>query len=488
MDRSKRNCNIPRVFREAKGTSPLLPERPAGCCAQKGTVPFYNSVCFFDSVTVFLDRAIALTERRPQNRAVQKHESIPATPLIACGICLVSLPLLAGEYFASPTGSPRGTGQCANPWDLATALSSESRLAAGDTLYLLGGTYRGQFASRVAGTPERPIRIRPASGQHVVIDCRSENDGNPRFVIEGSWCEFIGLEFTCSDRRRVTEIAGSWPADVRRGSVSCIGRGVKLINLLVHDLADGIGCSSTAEGGEVYGCIISNNGWLGPDRGHGHGIYAQNQGAVRRIADNIIFNQFGFGVHCYGSDKAVLEHFEIEGNVVFNNGCQVAPDNRACNMLVGGDCPLRDAKIVGNVVYSDRKGPAPWLGYADDVRNEAVVEDNYLVGGITIKRCEPLVFRRNRLMGEYSWIRLEAWAEPQPHGLVWEGNVYHQTNDIPLQMIAVRGSRTGDFTLEQWSKQFPESQKSVLTQGIPQGVQVIVCPNRYEAGRRTSLC
>ena len=49
----QKNCNILRIFRSGKGDRPLLPERPAGCCAQKGSVPFL-SVRYFDSVAVFL--------------------------------------------------------------------------------------------------------------------------------------------------------------------------------------------------------------------------------------------------------------------------------------------------------------------------------------------------------------------------------------------------------------------------------------------------
>lgn len=403
---------------------------------------------------------------------------------IAGVLCVLGLPLSAREYFASPTGSPRGTGQRANPWDLATALSDGRRLVAGDTLYLMGGTYRGQFTSRVAGSPERPITIRPASGQRPVIDCRSSNGADPRFAVDGSWCVLVGLEFTCSDPRRVTQMSGSWPADVRRGSVSCSGRGVKLINLIIHDLAGGPGFSSTAEGGEIYGCIIYNNGWLGPDRGHGHGIYAQNRETVCRIADNIIFNQFGFGIHCYGSDQAALDHFELEGNILFNNGCLTSSEHRSCNILLGGDCPVRHAKIAHNVSYMDSSAPALWLGFGDGVLNQnAIVEHNYLVGRVRIKRCEPLVFRNNRLFGEEAWIRLESWGELPAPGFVWENNRYQQTNAEPQPAFAVQGERSENLVFDQWRRRFPGDAASEFAQGPPRGVEVIVRPNQYEPGR-----
>ena len=36
----QKNCNILSTFRSGKEDRPLSPERPAGCCAQKGSVPF----------------------------------------------------------------------------------------------------------------------------------------------------------------------------------------------------------------------------------------------------------------------------------------------------------------------------------------------------------------------------------------------------------------------------------------------------------------
>ena len=71
-----------------------------------------------------------------------------------------------------------------------------------------------------------------------------------------------------------------------------------------------------------------------PDRGHGHGIYAQNLGSTpKQIYDNIIFQQFGWGIHAYG-EGGHLDNLDFQGNISFNNGG--LSGGWHSNILVGG--------------------------------------------------------------------------------------------------------------------------------------------------------
>ena len=136
--------------------------------------------------------------------------------------------------------------------------------------------------------------------------------------------------------RRSSE-EGSWPADLRRGyGVVTRAPGIRFINLVVHDNANGVGVWAESVGSDVYGNIIYNNGWQAPDRAHGHGIYTQNEHGVRRLADNIVFNQFSHGIHAYGSEMAHLDNITLEGNIVFNNGALAADSEYVRNLLLGG--------------------------------------------------------------------------------------------------------------------------------------------------------
>src|ERR1043165_5138930 len=76
----------------------------------------------------------------------------------------------AGEFYASPNGSPDASGAIDQPWDLATALAQPSSVRPGDTIWLRGGVYRGAFVANVNGTAAAPIRVRQYAGERATID------------------------------------------------------------------------------------------------------------------------------------------------------------------------------------------------------------------------------------------------------------------------------------------------------------------------------
>src|SRR5690606_4214363 len=91
----------------------------------------------------------------------------------------------AGWYVA-PGGSSGGSGTPASPWTLASVLDGSRPVAAGDTVWVRGGAYRGEFVSRLTGTRSRPIVVRQYPGERATID------GN--LVVYGGWVTFWGLE------------------------------------------------------------------------------------------------------------------------------------------------------------------------------------------------------------------------------------------------------------------------------------------------------
>src|SRR5262249_17532162 len=201
------------------------------------------------------------------------------------------------EFYVAPGSSSGGDGSVGRPWDLATALAHPSLVKPGDTIWLRGGTYRGSFTSTLTGTSGAPIKVRQHPGERATID--GNHDGNEAtLIIMGSFTWYWGFEVTNSDPTR-TSATTAYPP--RRGEgVNVFGPGTKLINLVVHDTSQGIGSATPAENSELYGNLIYYNGYDNPGtRGHGHGIYVQNQTGTKRIVDNMIFEQFGWGIHAY---------------------------------------------------------------------------------------------------------------------------------------------------------------------------------------------
>src|SRR5262249_48096717 len=137
-----------------------------------------------------------------------------------------------------------------------------------------------------------PITVREYPGEHAVIDGAGAPGDN--VVIDGAWIVFRDLELMSSLPGRVTTtVSNSWRPTLLVNKASH----VKFVNLMIHDGGGGFFNFTTAADVEVYGCVIYNNGWQGPDRGHGHGLYIKsNQGPVM-LRENVIFNQFGYGIH-----------------------------------------------------------------------------------------------------------------------------------------------------------------------------------------------
>jgi hypothetical protein len=351
--------------------------------------------------------------------------------LIVAWVAASAMQLMGAHYFVSPSGCPSGDGSWECPWDLRIAVSEASKAAPGDTIYLRGGTYvppdRRYFYSKIAGSPRRPVVIRPYPGERVIID--------GGFDIIGGWVVFRDLEVTNSSTKRTSSQVGSAPTDVNHAyGFNLFAPGVKIVNNIIHDTGGGIGTWMRAPDVEIYGNIIYYIGWSGPDRGHGHGIYGQNSTGVVRLIDNIIFDQFGMGIHVYGSEDADLNNFYIEGNMLFNNGSLSGEYSR--NFYLGSGRAAANPVVVGNYTYYPVNGS---LRGGDNyiVSNGCTnlrLEDNYFASGNALTMTCPsiLSFRFNTLYGFLRDFRASEFPE----------NFYFNPSNRPSGMrVLIRRNR-----------------------------------------------
>lgn len=347
------------------------------------------------------------------------------------------------HFYASPQGRPNAEGTAADPLSLAHALSAQSPVLPGDTLWLRGGTYTGTFVSELRGTPQAPITVRQAEGERATIDSGSTSIAVPTLYIKGGWTTYWGFEVMSSDPARVIAEAGSQPSALKRGmGVDVHAPHTRLINMVVHDLGDGIGLWADAEGAEAYGNLVYYNGWSGADRAHGHGIYTQNQSGIRRIAENIIFSQFSHGIHAYGSDSAALDYIELSGNVAFNNGVL---DRRYFdrNILLGGHRSAASPVVEENYTY-----------YTAGLRHGGENNIGYNAG------CSGLVARNNYFAGQPRGgvpLRLSNRCAG-----VLSGNLFYGAMEPEIAVM------------------YPDN---VYTTERPTGLRVFVRPHRYDRSR-----
>jgi hypothetical protein len=388
-----------------------------------------------------------------------------------------------GEFFVAPEGTAQGDGSKEKPWDLATAVGHPPAVKPGDTIWLRGGTYLGGRTCRLAGEKDKPIVVRQFPGERAKIDCLRQGEKTGTLFVMGDWVRFQDFEVTCSDPKRTTKIVSSWPVDLDRGSIDCRGSHVSFVNLIVHDLGVGIGFWSEGEGGEIYGCVIYNNGWRAPDRGHGHGIYTQNERGTKRIVDNVIFNQFAYGLHAYGSSKAKLEGFHIEGNATFNNGCLAGEGERAANILVGGGTRAARIAAISNFTYhSGLAGTSTQFGYGA-TNDDLVLRDNYFAGFVRMLPWERLTARGNTFVGLTSLVELRAPSFEALKKYEWDGNKYlsAEVQYSPLAVVTEKADVANGW--KEWQEKAGIDRSGEYVKGQPKGTAVFVRPNQYQRGR-----
>jgi hypothetical protein len=386
----------------------------------------------------------------------------------------------AGDYHVATDGESTGDGSRLRPWDLTTALANPAEVRPGDTIWLHAGTYSGGFVSRLKGERDNPIVVRAATGEHVTIDTnpRDERD-NGLLLLAGADTVYRDFEVNCSHPKRETRIAGSWPPNVRRGSVDIRGDRISAINLVVHDQAGGFGFWSDGDGGQIYGCLIYNNGWQGPDRAHGHGVYVQNARGIKRIANNVVFHQFAYGIHAYGSDKASLRGLLIEGNIAFDNGSLARGNDRSPGIMVGGGCPAEDITVRDNVVL----GGNIRLGYPWGTTNvDAVVKGNYCDGGFVLRDFRKATIIENVFAASSNVVQFEGADLLLKSGLTWDDNEYFVTDGRWGECALAESGKSQGVSFDQWRTRTGFDSGTKFEKGAPAKLRVVVRPNEYEQG------
>ena len=341
---------------------------------------------------------------------------------------------LATDFYASPTGTSSGTGSLGQPWTLATALAQPAAVKPGDRIWLRGGIYHGPLTSSLTGTAAAPIVVRQYPGERATIDGNGTGSGGVILNINGAYTWFWGFEIMNSSTNRYSPNSGS--AGGNGFGIYIFGISIRCINLTIHDTDQGIGSWQNSLGDEMYGNIISNNGWMGSDRGHGHGIYVQNVSTPRRLIDNIIFNQFSHGVHGY-TEGGSLNQLYFEGNISFNNGYLEGTFER--NLLIGSGVAIAQSpSLVSNYTYytPTRQLGENNIGYSAGC-TAATVINNYFAGGkgLHVTNCTV------------SNVSGNTFYDTNGTSNFYSGNTYYSANTPPS------------------------------------GIQVFVRPNQYEPGR-----
>jgi len=316
-----------------------------------------------------------------------------------------NLPIEVPEgIFVAVDGKSDALGTQEDPLDLVTALSYNSPVKAGQTVWIDEGVYVGTFVSNLNGKDGSPIEIRPLPGKRVIIDSNNGDSSNVQdtdsaLVTKGSWCNYYGLELLSSDTNRgsITEVSPNINA---KGGISTYGVHTNIYNFIIHDnLSSGSGFWKTATDSTMHGNIIYNNGASAKGRGHGHGIYAQNTNGFKVISNNIIFFGYQTGLHPYSTKSAPLNNFTIKNNVWFLAGASDPRDNQQkTNLIVHTQAGIENMVIESNKGYTQvNRGSS--LNSRDTIGSVSFI-NNYLVERLELyNRWNPMKFIGNTIYG-----------------------------------------------------------------------------------------
>ncbi len=287
------------------------------------------------------------------------------------------------QYYVSPDGKPDNPGTYKKPWDFTSAMRGEREMNPGSIIWIRGGTYTGDYEIKLTGTKKAPIHIRAYPGERATVLDSELKAVEPACYF---WLWDLEIMDSVPVEKRETEKTGSHPDDLPgSGGINILyGKGCKFINLNIHDnVKGGVGWWVNSTDSEFHGCLIYNNGWRAPDRGHGHCIYAQNRQGIKTISSCIMTVPYDgcYTMHAYGSSRAYVDNFFVENNIAYTRG----------PFLIGGGRPSHNIKVFRNYLY----GINMRIGYGAE-NEDCYVRDNIIAKGeLNIQKYNKVVKEGN---------------------------------------------------------------------------------------------
>jgi hypothetical protein len=260
--------------------------------------------------------------------------------------------LLAADRFVSNGGSDTGVGDAAHPW--ATLQYAADHVAAGDAVNVLPGNYTGAVVdSSHSGTADQRISFLGQSGANITTPGRF-----------GDGIRLEGASYITIQGFNASNMTGS---GIRSGNnTGVIIRNNKCDNNGVWGIFTGHSDNILIEYNE---CSRSHSQ---------HGIYFSNSADNPIIRGNIIWGNYGNGIHMNGDvsippGDGIIKNALVEGNIIYDNG---TGGGSGINM-----CGVQDTIVRNNLIYNQHaSGISMYLGEgAEGCKRDIIVNNTILV-------------------------------------------------------------------------------------------------------------
>ncbi|BAO76642.1 right-handed parallel beta-helix repeat-containing protein [Winogradskyella sp. PG-2] len=377
-------------------------------------------------------------------------------------------------------GTKTGDGSIDKPWDLQTALSQSSeRVNGGDIIWIHEGVYTGSYRSELQSTIlNKYITVSAYENEKVILNGNKGRKLN--YVLEVNGSKVIYKNFEITYLGDFSRIKGEDNFIASTGINHRKGEDCKFQNLVIHNIpGSGIGSWKATGGTVIEDCTIYNNGYKG-SRGHGVGIYIQNQSdKTRLIRNNIIYNNYYKGIEVWsatsGSKYEFVKNITLTDNIIFNNG---SPSKKYVDNLIiaskdaEGINVAKDIKVINNILYhnvdfNDMKnygyGSSLTLGYSSESPVENIFIDNNIIIGknnaLNISQAKSIVFKNNITYAGYIHFNTSVIEALKSGELDMNNNSY-----FTRPLSGFRVNKLKDYKLDQWQTEFNVERNSILSQ------------------------
>lgn len=375
-------------------------------------------------------------------------------------------------------GTPNGDGSLNMPWDLQTALfQSSEQINSGDIIWIHEGIYSGHYRSKLESTnANNYITVSAYKNEKVVLNGNEANAIGYVLEVNGNRVIYKNFEITYLGDFSRTKSDKNFKAAV--GINHRKGEDCKFQNLIIHNIpGSGIGSWKATGGSTIEDCIIYNNGYIG-SRGHGVGVYVQNQSEKTRvIRNNIIFNNYYKGIEIWtatsGSKFEFVKNVTLNDNIIFNNGAPygkyvdnvIIASNDADGINIAKRIKLIDNVLYHNVNFSDSKnygyGASLTLGYSRKSPVEDIaIRNNVIIGknnAFNISHAKSIVFQNNTIYTGYVHLNSSVLSALESQSIKLNNNHYYTR-----KLAGFRINKYKDFKLNEWQNTFILDKKSQL--------------------------
>ena len=234
-------------------------------------------------------------------------------------------------YYVSPSGSDSNPGTQLSPWK--TIQHAADSVQAGDTVYVMAGTYNESVTIAVSGSAASgPVTFQSYPGQTATVDGTglsvSGDNTQGLFSIEDeSYVTISGFVI----QNYTTSSSSATPAGIW---ITGSGSNVQLLNNVIHNIATTSEASGNAFGIAVYGSeapasidsiTISGNQVYDCKTGNSETVNVDGNVTNFVISNNLIHDNDNIGIDAIGfegvsPDSAYdyARNGEISGNTVYN--------------------------------------------------------------------------------------------------------------------------------------------------------------------------